>query len=206
MKNKATYITIGLSFIIAIVASIAGGFMFEDIYLQSDLVSNLESYIPSIKLAFYLEILNGICVLLIGLLFYQVLKAKTELRTSYLVVRVIEALFCFIAAAFVLVTLYVNTENYQAYLSLQNLRDVIMTYMVPIAFSGSGLLLYIIILKTKVLPRYIAYWGIIGVIGILVLNLFNINADYLFLFAFPIITNEFYIGGYMIYKGLTLKE
>jgi len=82
----------------------------------------------------------------------------------------------------------------------------VASLLIPVFLSLGGLLLYYALYQSKLLPRFISVWGFIGAALILALNLlltFNleISTGLGLILALPIITNEIFLGIWLIVKG-----
>jgi hypothetical protein len=84
-------------------------------------------------------------------------------------------------------------------------RAGISGLLIPVFLGIGALVLYGTLYRARLLPRYISAWGWIGAVLILALNLmltFGIELGNLaMLFALPIITNEIFLGIWLIVKG-----
>ncbi|MBD3280896.1 DUF4386 family protein, partial [Candidatus Dojkabacteria bacterium] len=85
-------------------------------------------------------------------------------------------------------------------------RAEALGYFLPLFFCLSAAILYFITYKSKVLPRFISIWGMIGVIGIVLANLIPSESEILTIFALPIILNEIFMGFYLIFKGFNTRK
>ena len=89
-------------------------------------------------------------------------------------------------------------------------RAGISSLLIPVFLGIGALVLYSALYQSRLLPRYISVWGWISAVLILALNLlltFGIQlGDLAMLFALPIITNEIYLGFFLIIKGFRPAE
>ena len=159
------------------------------------------------------EFINGFAVIGIVVLLYPVLKRYNRgMALGFAGFRVIESLFCFTSAFLPLVLLaYIQDfpGNDPVIVSrVQSLgshliaaRAQIAGLWIPLFFSLGALLFYYILFRSRLLPRYIAVWGIAGIVLILILNLLRIESEWGMLLALPIILNEIFMGSWLIMKG-----
>jgi hypothetical protein len=73
---------------------------------------------------------------------------------------------------------------------------------VPAFFGMGGTLLYAMLYSSHLVPRYIAVWGFVASIGIMLVMFVSLNTIKPVL-ALPIILNEIYLGVYLIAKGFS---
>lgn len=75
-----------------------------------------------------------------------------------------------------------------------------------VPFAVGATLLYLLLYRTRLVPRFIAVWGLIAVGLIVVLNLMGTDMTELgpaALLALPIIANEFFLAIWLIVRGFT---
>ena len=179
--NRAKYA--GILFLVAMIASLAGGGLLES--------TNDEKSNSLFIIGIILEIINALAVLGIGIFLFPVLKSfRKSAATTYLGLRIIEALAC-LAAPLVLV-IFSNSEE---------LRMLFTGKLIPLFFCSGALVLYTVLFVSQILPRFISVWGFIGVAGIIVLNVVNLESSAGMLLALPIILNEILLGIWLIVKG-----
>jgi len=173
----------GVLFLTAMVASLVGGGLLE--------ASNGSSGNSLFIVGIILEIANALAVLGIGILLFPVLQSfRISAATTYLALRIIEALAC-LAAPLVLVAFSNGTE----------IRMLFTGKLIPLFFCCGALVLYSVLYLCQLLPRFISVWGFIGVAGIVALNLLNIETGVGMFLALPIILNEIFLGTWLIIKG-----
>ena len=88
--------------------------------------------------------------------------------------------------------------------STQYLRDIIYDRVHIYVFIVSGFMFYLLLSRSKLVPRFISIWGAAGLFAILVstlLNLVNIHYAFLDYFLVLIITNEVFLAIWLIVKG-----
>lgn len=220
---KKTAALVGALFLIAMAASLVGGIGFVEPSLSSSdfLASSVENQ-TQVIIGVILELVNGLAVLGIGALMYPVLKQHNQnAAAGYLALRIAEAVFCSLIVITPLSVIALGKEAllsgageaaaFQAagLLSIAQ-RAGISSLLIPVFLGIGALVLYSALYRSRLVPRYISVWGWISAVLILVLNLlltFDIQLGNLaMLFALPIITNEIYLGFYLIFKGFHPEE
>lgn len=73
-----------------------------------------------------------------------------------------------------------------------------------VPFLVGAVLLYVLLYRTRLVPRFIAVWGLVGVVLLAIANLMNTDVTELGLAALlvvPISLNELFLAGWLIVKG-----
>ncbi|MFN2233775.1 MAG: DUF4386 domain-containing protein [Anaerolineales bacterium] len=216
-NTRSTAVLVGVLFLAAMVASLVGGGLVEAVIAAPDNLLNISENETQLLIGVLLELLNGIAVLGIGVLMYPILKQfNQKMAVGYLGFRIVEAVFCcmIVISPLSLITLsqeYINAGApdvpYFQTASVMSIagRASIANLLIPVFLSLGALLLYSVLYQSKLLPRFIAVWGLIGAILILLLNLlltFNVElGNTAMIFALPMILNEIFLGIWLILKG-----
>lgn len=187
-KSNNTAKLTGILFLTAMAASLVGGGLIETVNGgKNELL---------FATGVFLEIVNALSVLGIGILLYPILKNfQKKAAQSYLLLRVLEVTAC-LAAPLVLIAFSNGTE----------LRILFTGKLIPLFFCSGAIVLYSVLFQYRLLPRFISVWGFTGVAGIIVLNLVNFKTSVGMLLAFPIILNEIFMGIWLIVKGFNKTE
>jgi hypothetical protein len=191
-------------FLIALVVSIAGGALIDG--GLADPAGASASRNP-IVVGVLLELVNAIAVVGIAAMLWPALSRQNPaLAMGYAGTRIVEAFIQVAASTVPLAFLSWNpalaAEGAAAGDLLLALRAHLVGTMLAIFFGLGALLLYAIVYRARLLPRFIPIWGFVGAAGILawnVLALFEIPTG--MYMALPIITNELLLGIWLIVKG-----
>ena len=220
MKSKTMAARlVGALFLIAMVASLLGGVGFiEPVLSAPGYLASASENETQVMIGVLLELLNAIAVLGIGVLMFPIFRPHNEsIATGYLGRRIIESVFCsfIVISPLSLIALgrdYVNAGAVDASL-IQALgalsiagRESVANLLIPVFLGLGALLFYGLLYKTRLLPRCISIWGFIGAVLMLALNMlitFNLDIDMSIgmLFVLPIITNEIFLGIWLVAKG-----
>ena len=189
----------GALLLLAMAASIIGGTMIQSVTDQPDLVRAVMDGKQTLGFGVVLELVNALAVIGIAVALWKPLKQQSPtLAAGYLSVRTLEAGACS-AAAFVPLTM-LATQSDSATLSMIAVRATMTDYAVPLYFSIGGILLYITLYRSNLVPKYIAIWGMIAVPAVMLTMVVSVSALQPVL-ALPIILNEIYLGIYLLVKG-----
>jgi hypothetical protein len=83
----------------------------------------------------------------------------------------------------------------------------VVALLIPVFFSVGAVLFYSLLSRSKLIPRFVSVWGLIGVVLILALNLLStinlleVGMSTGLIFALPMILNEIFLGIWLIVKG-----
>lgn len=194
----------GSLFLVAIAASLTGGTLIHGVLDQPDFISHLPDQKWTLIAGVSLEIVNALAVIGIAAALWTPLRRSSPAMTiGYFGVRVIEAGLC-TGAAFIPITQMnvAKQDNAQGIASLLTFsRESALNYAVPIFFGVSAVILYLMLYKSALVPKYIAVWGLVGAACIIV-NVFVTAPAIKLVLVLPIITNEIYLGIHLITKGL----
>jgi hypothetical protein len=222
MDTNKTARIVGALFLTAMVGSLVGGIVFVEPFLTApDYLIAISENETQVIIGVFLELINGIAVLGIGVLMFPILKQHNEhTALGYLGLRIIEAVFCcvIVISPLSLATLsqeYVkagasDASYYQAAgaLSIAE-RASVAGLLIPVFLGLGALLLYRALYQSGLLPRFISIWGLVGAALILVLNVlltFGVEVGSIGLvLALPIISNEIFLGIWLIAKGFNLS-
>jgi hypothetical protein len=216
--NRKTAVIVGVLFLTAMMASLLGGGFIESIISSPDYLIAVSENETQVIIGVLLELMNGIAVVGIGVLMFPILKQHNEsIALGYLGIRIIESVFCcvIIISPLSLITLsqeYLkagapDTSYFQTVgaLSIAE-RASVADLLIPVFFSLGALLFYYLLYQSKLFPRFISVWGLIGVALILTLNLLltidlEVGNSIGLIFALPMISNEIFLGIWLIVKG-----
>jgi len=88
-------------------------------------------------------------------------------------------------------------------------RESIAKLLIPLFFCLGALVLYTSLYQARLLPRFIAVWGLAAVALVLAFNLFSLTFEFdlsvALIFAPPIIVNEIFMGIRLIVRGFNVS-
>jgi hypothetical protein len=220
MNSRTTARTVGILFLAAMVGSLVGGVVFVEPYLTApDYLMAVSENQTRVIVGVFLELINGLAVLGIGVLMFSILREYDE-RTAlgYLGLRIVESVFCcvIVISPLSLITLsqaYVgagasDASYYQAAgaLSIAQ-RASVAGLLIPVFLGLGALLFYRALYQFRLLPRFISIWGFVGAVLILAMNVlltFGVDVgDIGLVLALPIILNEIFLGIWLIARGFS---
>ncbi|MCY7288934.1 MAG: DUF4386 domain-containing protein, partial [Cryobacterium sp.] len=145
-----------------------------------------------------LELVNVLAVVAIAVVLWTPFRQRCPaMALGYVSVRTIEAGFC-AAAALIPITLLRRIDDAEL---LDAVRGDIVGYAIPISFGIGATLLYVMLYRTGLVPRFIAVWGMIAAPAVILANTVVIDPVLTAALVLPIIGNEVFLGIYLIAKG-----
>jgi hypothetical protein len=223
--SRKIAIIVGVLFLTAMVTSLLGGGLLDSILSASDYLIAVSENETQLIIGVLLELINAIAVVGIGVLMFPILKQHNEtIALGYLGFRIIESVFCSVIVISPLSLMALSQEYLKAGASdapptgpmgyFQTLgaisiaeRASVVGLLIPVFFSLGALLFYYLLYQSKLIPRFISVWGLIGVALILTLNLLStsnlleVDISTGLIFALPIMTNEIFLAIWLIVKG-----
>ncbi|WP_420630296.1 DUF4386 domain-containing protein [Candidatus Leptofilum sp.] len=210
---RKTSIIVGALFLIAMVVSLAGGIWVENIISAPDYLSTVPENETQLKIGVFLEFMNALAVVGIGMLMVPILKKHSEtIAFGYLGLRIMEAIFYVGSAIIPLSILSLSQEYGQTAVSDPSYFQIVGTayiaehaqltgLLVPVFMGLGALLLYGLLYQAKLIPRFISVWGFIAAILMITANVFEFGMNTIMLLVLPLILNEIFLGIWLIVKG-----
>jgi len=214
--NKKTAIIVGALFLIAMATSLLGGIWLESILNAPDYLITVSANETQVIIGVLLELINGVAVVGIAVMMFPLFKKHDEaLALGYVAFRIIETVII-IAAVISPLSLIALSQEYvkvgapdASYfqtlgISFLAARAHLVGLLLAIFFSLGALLFYYLLYQSKLVPRFISVWGFIGAALVLTWNLletFGISISSGMILALPIISNEIFLGIWLIVKG-----
>ena len=214
--KKRTARIVGVLFLTAMVTSLLGGIWLESILNAPDYLTTVSANETQVTIGVILELINCAAVVGIAVMLFPILKKHSEaLALGYVGIRVVEAAILTVAVISPLSLITLSQEYLTAGASdasyFQTLGTLLMAARAHLAglvlavfFSLGALLLYYLLYRSKLVPRFISVWGFIAVALLLTWNLleaFGISISAGMILALPIILNEIFLGIWLIVRG-----
>lgn len=211
----------GASFLISYLGLIIGGFLLASILDAPDYLANVYPNATLVGIGVLIESVNGIAVIGIAVMMYPILKRQNEgLALGFLVFRVIEAFFSILGSTKAASLIEISHAYIEAGSPADSYYDVLGSLvlaerhwnmeMLTVFLMLGAMIFYVLLYQSEVIPRFISLWGIIAILCLIVLNVI-IYLDFVigmigFIFAIPIIANEYFVAIWLIVKGVNTSE
>ncbi len=217
-RNRKIEIIIGVLFIIATVSSSLCFVISDPILNASDILISISTNINQLNISAVLLLINCAAVVAIPILLFPLFKRYDEtLALGYLGSRIIESVIL-IVGCIILLTLsslsqeYVQTavsdaSNYQnSGILLQSIYNWSILIGIMIVFSLTALLLNVWLYQSKLIPRWLSVWGLIGAIILLIEGLAEtFGFAPTTILSLPIALQEMVFACWVIVKGFNIQ-
>ena len=217
-SDKKTARIVGALFIMALVLFLIGQAFYEPILSSPDYLDSTYPNRVIVIVGILLEFLSALAVVLIPLLLFPILRKRNEvLALGYVSFRLFEAVLLSFAQIYKL-SLVKLSQNYLDKGGVdasffQNMGSSIQSVIYWIDHAGliylivfgiGALILYSALYKSKLIPRWLSIWGLIGAVAILtasVMATFDISLVLAVLLMIPIALQEQAMAIWFIVKG-----
>ncbi len=212
-KYRMTAIVVGVVYLVGFVVGIGGEMLFQSILGVPNYLSTISANSLTVAIGATLWLMAVIGDAAHGVLMFPVLKPHGErMAVGYLAARIMDALFIAIMVIFILLQIPLGGEYLKAAAPdaayLQTLSTLftqgqLYAYQIGMSTLGvSGLMLCYTLYKAKLVPRWLAGWGLVGYAIIFVGMLSEIMGSGLGLASsLPGGLWEIFMGVWLIVKG-----
>ena len=216
--NIKTARIVGALFIVATVAYSLGVVLLDPILGGTDYLTNVSANENILIIGAFLVLIDAVAVAGIAIVIYPVLKKHNEaLAIGYVGARIGESVLFSVNVITILTLLTLSQEFVKAGAPdasyYQTLGTVLLAagnwaYLLGLglAFAISALILNFVLYQSKLIPRWLSGWGLVGaalVFANYLLESFGINpVEILFL---PIAVQEMVFAVWLIVKGFNLS-
>lgn len=207
--------TVGLLFLLQMTtAVISYSVILEPILNQEDYLLRLAEKANLVRLAMCLDLICGLSVFGIAVLLYPIFKTYNERIALWYAGLRLNELICFVISGMLLLTLLTMSLNLAgAGSSPSEAYSLLAQYLLHARGSTQNLSLFVycfgtsmfyyLLFQTKLIPRFISIWGLLGVLLLFVeitANIFKTSVGGL-LIMMPLGLNEVFLGIWLIVKG-----
>jgi len=210
--SKATARIVGALFLTVNIAFLAGVLILEPILGSTETLAIVSAKRTQVILGVLLELINAVAYVGIALIMYPILRKRFEsMALGFVGFRLIEFVMQILADLSPLSLLDLSDEFVSAgapaassfhALGAMLVADRFWAFqMLSITFVLGSLLFYTMMYRSKLIPRFISIWGLLGVVVVLT----NTILDML---GFPpgnlgivMLLNELFLGVWLIVKG-----
>ena len=214
---RKTAIIVGVLFITATAASILSGVFLGSTLDASNYLTSVSANENQVIIAMIFELIAAVSAFGTAVMLFPVLKKTIEsLALGYVALRLIENIFYIVGALSLIIILTVgqgyvagasNASYYQPLGTLLLALHDWSIWMGTLIFFGLGsLTLNYLLYQSKLVPRFLSVWGLIGAALVLLyglLSLFSLTPDLssLAILAVPIAVQEMVFAVWLIVKG-----
>jgi hypothetical protein len=211
--NRNTAVIVGALFLTVNITFILGAAVFiEPILSAPDYLTLVSANKTQVILGVLFELMNGIAYMAIAVLMFPILRQHFEgLALGYVGFRIVEFVMQILSDISPLSLLTVSEEFISAgtseSMSFQTSGILLLAerqsafLMVSLTFGLGALMFYYILYQSKLIPRFISIWGLIGATAVLIntlLDMFGLSSPNL---GILMLLNELFLGVWLIIKG-----
>lgn len=212
-KYRKTATLVGLAYLFSNVTFILGAIvMLESVLGSPDYLSLIPASRAQVVLGVLLSFANGLAYVGIAALLFPILRLRFEsLALAYVGFRVVEFITQILAdvSPLALLTLVGDTNQTG---TVQGLGALLLAQrfwafqMLTLIFSLSALLLYGMLLRSRLIPGFISIWGLIAAALVLlntVLGWFSpdLGESLGMVTGLPMLLNEIFLGIWLLVRG-----
>lgn len=217
---RGTARAVGVLFLISYLTFIVGTAMLEPAFNPDSALGDFAALKAQLVWGSLIESVNVVAIIGIAVLLYPYLsRAGRGLALGYVAIRVLEGAMYFDAkiSAFSLVALseeYVEAgrPDGSAHLLMEQMirADIAgATRMATVAFIVGAPVLYALLYRSRLVPRFIAVWGLVAVAMLAAGNIAQVNVldgfTPLMLLFVPIALNELFLAVWLLVKGFSSR-
>jgi len=214
-SHKAAARTAGILFLLSYASYLVGEALLTPIRDVGQDLASVHTQSVQLITGVVLEFGNVAAIVGFAVVLLPYLRRGGEgLAHGYVAMRVLEGA-AYLIAGVGTASLITLSEQYVAagspgggaYQAAQAVAVGQSTWAVTIAFvpfAVGALLLYVLLYRTRLVPRFIAIWGLIAVALVAAFNILGADVTEIgpaVLLVVPIILNEFFLAGWLIVRG-----
>lgn len=204
---RKTAVAVGVLYIIGTVAGILSVVVTGDLLGEPYSLSRVANNVGHIRLGALLVVVMGLALAMVAVLLYPILRRQNEaLALGYVVFRgALETGFYIAGAIAWLLVAIVAQQSVTSDPSgvgplLFKAGDPIGA-VGAIVFSLGALMLYYLLYRSRLIPRWISVWGIVGVAAYLTAGLIAVYGSSLEILFMPLALQEMVMAIWLIVKG-----
>lgn len=210
--NKWLFQLLGITFFVQAATSLVGGLLFKSLESKSSMEAtlvNLSNHLPTFYVSLLLEFVTAIVIIMLGIALYETAGSYNKtLAKIGLALYGLEA-FLLTVGQVCLVGLVKVSDLYFANgdIGLLNLGEVLLKCrhfsgeIAMLPFGIGAILFYYLLLKSRIIPRWLALWGL-GTAPYILLyfTLSNVGVALPVFLCGLYVPFEFFIGIYILVK------
>ena len=216
MNTNKTARIVGALFLFSNVTFILGAIAFvEPILSAPDYLTLISANRAQVILGVLLELINGVAYVGIAVLMFPILRQRCEsMALGYAGFRVTEFVMQILTDISPLSLLSLSEEFVRAGAVEASFFQALSTLllaerhwafqMVSITLGLGALMFYSMLYQSRLIPRFISVWGLIGALAVLataMLDTFGISPGSLEFLGVLMLLNELFLGVWLIVKG-----
>jgi Domain of unknown function (DUF4386) len=209
---RKTAIIVGVLFIIATAASLVASSLLNPVVNATDYLTSVSANANQLIAGVLFDLVAALSVVLIAAMMFPILKRFHEgIAAGYLGLRTIEAVIFIPNIICTLLLLTLSREYVSAGASASSSFQTSGTLLLGVRewvfplnpiIAGTGMLLfYYLLYQSRLIPRWLSLWGLLGGTLVMVAGLNGLFGDFPFLLAVPIAVQEMVFALWLIVRG-----
>ena len=216
-SNRKTAVIVGVLFIVATAAFMLGSALMEPILDAPDYLTAISANENQVAVGALFVLINCAAAVGIAVMMFRILRQHNEIiALGYVGARIIEATILVVSVIIPLSLIALSREyvagapdaSYFHTLGtlLLAVRDWTHVLGIMIVFSSGALMFYCLLYQSKLIPRFLSVWGLIGATLSLaagLLGMFGLGSSSTIttFMALPIWVQEMVLAVWLIVKG-----
>ena len=217
--HRKTAIIVGILFLAAYVGIFLGSAFYAPIIDAPDYLAKIFPNKTQVVIGMLIEVINDIAVIGIAVLLFPILRKHGEgIALGYVGIRVVEAVILLVGRIKILSLIPLSQEYIAAgtpsasFLHALGASAVSGRYwsgkMQTVFFILGAVVLYSMLYRSKLVPRFISVWGFISVTSLAIANILGVpdptqGFEPAMILYFPIILSELLLAIWLIAKGFS---
>ena len=203
---------LGITFFVQASTSLVGGVLFKNLESKTSIeatLTNISTHILTFNASVFLQFITAIVIIMLGIAIYETAgQMNKTLAKIGVLLYAFEAMLLAIGQIFIIGLMRVS-ELYQATgdAELLNLGEVLLKCrhfsgeIAMLPFGIGAIIFYYLLMKAKIIPKWLALWGLVTAPCILVyFTLGTMGLVLPFVICIPYVPFEFFTGVFIIVK------
>lgn len=216
-KQRKTAMTVGILFIIGTVSGILSAVLTGSIFSDPNYLVKIAENVAQIRLGVAFVLLMGFSLAMVPVMMFPIFKEKNEaLALGAVVFRgPVEAVLYILTSISWLMLISLGKEFVAAGAPVgshfQNFGAVLVqsgtqiNQILEIVFSLGALMFYTLFYQTRLIPRWLSLWGVIGAVLYHIAGWTDLFGMDMGVLIFPLALQEMVMALWLIVKGFDLK-
>jgi len=209
---------LGAAFFVQAFTSLLGGAVFFKPFVSDESIlatmNNFANHIPAIYCGIFLQIITAIVIVMLGVAIYQTAGyVNKTVAMIALSLYVFEAVLLAVSQVFVLVLVKVSQLFLIEGTGFVNLGNILLSLrdftalLAIIPFGIGAIFFYSLLMKARIIPKWLARWGLVTVPIVLVgATLMAFGVTIPVIIVIPYVPFEFVAGIYILTNPCHLKK
>jgi len=213
---RKTAVAVGILYILATVLALLDSALTKGVTGAADHLAEIAGSGDRFIAGALLAVAAGLCAVVLAGLLFPVLRRRNEgVALAYFGVRILEAVTLVVTAVTTLLLVTVGRESLASGAAagsslrataalLEGLHEWAFP-LNPFVFGLGAVLLYSQMYATRLVPRWLSVWGLVGAAAVFAYSLLRFYGEGTMLLAVPIGVQEMVLAGWLIVRGFDVS-